>query len=92
MRESYSPDRRLIFEALPEALLEIHSGTMASAILSDTIPCERLSINESVSSQSSSHSTIAQIPANSAHKTAAKIVEHKQKTISQPLGVTASFG
>jgi hypothetical protein len=38
------PGQRLIFEALPEALLEIHTGMMASAILSDTIPCDRLTI------------------------------------------------
>lgn len=38
------PGQRLIFEALPEALLEIHTGMMASAILSDTIPCDRLRI------------------------------------------------
>ncbi|MEO0408164.1 MAG: DUF1830 domain-containing protein [Cyanobacteria bacterium P01_A01_bin.135] len=36
------PGQRLIFEALASALLEIHSGAMASAILSDTIPCSRL--------------------------------------------------
>lgn len=41
------PGQRLVFEALPEALLEIHCGMMASAILSDTIPCTRLCINES---------------------------------------------
>ena len=29
-------------------VLEIHSGMMASAILSDTIPCTRLSINEQI--------------------------------------------
>ena len=40
------PGQRLVFETLPEALLEIHSGMMASAILSDTIPCTRLSVNE----------------------------------------------
>ncbi|MGC1245517.1 MAG: DUF1830 domain-containing protein [Spirulinaceae cyanobacterium] len=40
------PGQRLVFEALPQALLEIHSGKMASAILSDTIPCERLRIDE----------------------------------------------
>jgi hypothetical protein len=32
---------------LPDALLEIHTGMMASAILSDTIPCERLYVNQS---------------------------------------------
>ncbi|MGY6530010.1 MAG: DUF1830 domain-containing protein [Cyanobacterium sp.] len=40
------PGQRLIFEALPEALLEIHSGMMASSILSDTIPCGTLSIQQ----------------------------------------------
>ena len=40
------PGQRLVFETVPQALLEIHSGMMASAILSDTIPCERLSIEE----------------------------------------------
>jgi Domain of unknown function (DUF1830) len=40
------PGQRLVFEALPGALLEIHSGMMASAILSDTIPCERLCVDE----------------------------------------------
>jgi hypothetical protein len=38
------PGQRLIFEALPTAQLEIHCGMMASAILSDTIPCDRLQI------------------------------------------------
>jgi hypothetical protein len=36
------PGQRLMFEAPPEAQLEIHTGMMASAILSDTIPCRRL--------------------------------------------------
>ncbi len=40
------PQQRLVFEAIPQALLEIHSGMMASAILSDTIPCKRLCIEE----------------------------------------------
>lgn len=41
------PGQRLVFEALSEAVLEIHSGMMASAILSDTIPCTRLCVNDS---------------------------------------------
>lgn len=41
------PGQRLVFEALPEAMLEIHTGMMASAILSDTILCDRLFISES---------------------------------------------
>jgi len=40
------PGQRLVFEALPEALLEIHTGMMATAIVSDRIPCVRLSVEE----------------------------------------------
>ncbi|MBE9202434.1 DUF1830 domain-containing protein [Synechocystis salina LEGE 06099] len=39
------PGQRLVFEAVPSAQLEIHTGMMASSIISDTIPCEQLSIN-----------------------------------------------
>lgn len=38
------PGQRLMFEAMPSAILEIHTGMMASAILSDTIPCDRLAL------------------------------------------------
>ena len=40
------PGQRLVFEAMPDAQLEIHTGMMASAILSDNIPCDRLCIDE----------------------------------------------
>lgn len=40
------PGQRLVFESFSAALLEVHTGMMASAILSDTIPCDRLCINE----------------------------------------------
>ncbi|MGD1903334.1 MAG: DUF1830 domain-containing protein [Geitlerinemataceae cyanobacterium] len=39
------PGQRLMFEAPPGAQIEIHSGMMASAILSDTIPCDRLRVD-----------------------------------------------
>jgi hypothetical protein len=39
------PGQQLMFEAVSSAQLEIHCGMMASAILSDTIPCERLRID-----------------------------------------------
>jgi len=52
------PGQRLVFEALPAALLEIHSGMMASAILSDTIPCIRLSVSEEKSEDSLSEKTL----------------------------------
>jgi hypothetical protein len=41
------PGQRLVFEALRDAVLEVHTGMMASAILSDTIPAERLVIGDS---------------------------------------------
>lgn len=41
------PGQRLVFEALSHGILEIHTGMMASAILSDTIPCPRLVMQES---------------------------------------------
>lgn len=40
------PGQRLVFEAPSQSLLEIHTGMMASAILSDRIPCDRLCIRE----------------------------------------------
>lgn len=40
------PGQRLMFETTPLALLEIHTGMMASAILSDKIPCDRLQVEE----------------------------------------------
>lgn len=45
------PGQRLVFEAIPAALLEIHTGMMASAILSDTIPCHRLAVNPEPSAE-----------------------------------------
>ena len=45
------PGQRLMFEALPEAVLEIHTGAVASAILSDKIPCYVLRVIEEVSAE-----------------------------------------
>lgn len=44
------PGQRLLFEALQDAQLEIHTGMMVSAILSDKISCARLCIHEQISS------------------------------------------
>jgi Domain of unknown function (DUF1830) len=41
------PGQHLIFESFEGAHLEIHSGMMASAILSDIIPCIQLRLEES---------------------------------------------
>ena len=40
------PGQRLLFEAIADAQLEIHTGMMASAIISDTILCSSLLIQE----------------------------------------------
>lgn len=44
------PGQRIFFEAQPDAQLEIHTGMMASAILTDKIPCAKLLVNERVRS------------------------------------------
>jgi hypothetical protein len=38
------PGQRLLFEALPDAQLEIHTGVMATAFLSDKILCKHLRV------------------------------------------------
>ena len=40
------PGQRLMFESSIEGQLEIHSGSMASSILEDTVPCNRLRIEQ----------------------------------------------
>ena len=40
------PGQRLMFESPTSGQLEIHSGSMASSILEDTIPCSRLTIEQ----------------------------------------------
>ncbi len=42
------PWQRLLFEALPEAQLEIHTSVAPSEILSDKILCKLLRVNEAV--------------------------------------------
>ncbi|ALF55579.1 hypothetical protein ACX27_26470 [Nostoc piscinale CENA21] len=51
------PGQRLVFEAPVEAQMEIHTGMMASAILSDTIPCDRLALQEPTSSDFNTESS-----------------------------------
>ncbi|MGL5793126.1 MAG: DUF1830 domain-containing protein [Waterburya sp.] len=52
------PGQRLVFEADPNAIVEIHSGMMASAILSDTIPCQRLALQKNEQDQGREKSQI----------------------------------
>jgi hypothetical protein len=42
------PGQHLVFEAFLEAQLEIHTGMMASSILSDCIPCEQILVEPAV--------------------------------------------
>lgn len=53
------PGQRLIFEAVSGAMLEIHTGMMASAILTDTIPCEQLSEHAEEAAAGSSTTSVA---------------------------------
>jgi hypothetical protein len=69
------PGQRLVFEALPDALLEIHTGMMASAILSDTIPCERLSLNDD--SEDGMDAGMISGAKNSDNKEYLEAIEHK---------------
>lgn len=57
------PGQRLVFEALEGASIEIHSGSMASSILSDTIPCERLAIDDGSDDEGDLESSLTQSPA-----------------------------
>ncbi|NJK37921.1 MAG: DUF1830 domain-containing protein [Oscillatoriales cyanobacterium RM1_1_9] len=45
------PGQRLVFEASSLGMLEIHTGNMASAIISDTIPCSRLQVDQEKASE-----------------------------------------
>ena len=42
------PGQRMMFQSWPEAILEIHTGAVASAILSDKIPCYVLRVIEEI--------------------------------------------
>jgi hypothetical protein len=75
------PGQRLVFEALAGALVEIHSGMMASAILSDTIPCTRLAI-ESGDEEDEFEDEVPAVAAI-AVKPELMAVDHKQPSMMQ---------
>lgn len=62
------PGQRLVFEAVAEGILEIHSGMMASAILSDRIPCQRLAIEDSQNTSKKKDLSIPKISEAASHK------------------------
>ncbi|HAO10819.1 MAG TPA: hypothetical protein DCQ51_06520 [Planktothrix sp. UBA8407] len=66
------PGQRLVFEAVPQATLEIHTGSMASAIIADNIPCDRLQIDQQSTSYEDKPLTINSQPRNFASKRTVK--------------------
>ncbi|MBD1828639.1 DUF1830 domain-containing protein [Microcoleus vaginatus GB1-A2] len=79
------PGQRLVFEAMPAAALEIHTGMMASAILSDKIPCDRLQINEGPYSNVNP----SRFREEAQGERTAKAGRPKSREISEPLTVPA---
>ena len=73
------PGQRLVFEALPQALLEIHTGMMASSILSDSIPCTRLCVAQF--NQPTTESVIESLD----NKQPIETIEGKTPVTSEPL-------
>lgn len=53
------PGQKLMFEASIRGQLEVHSGSMASSILEDTIPCIRLTMESADEVSGDEVSTIA---------------------------------
>ncbi|MEH2164999.1 MAG: DUF1830 domain-containing protein [Nostoc sp.] len=58
------PGQRLVFEAPRKGQLEIHTGMMASAILSDKIPCDRLMLDEPSTDEFDTDSSFGKDPIN----------------------------
>ncbi|WP_392480120.1 DUF1830 domain-containing protein [Nostoc sp. C110] len=58
------PGQRLVFEAPRKGQLEIHTGMMASAILSDKIPCDRLMLEETSTNEFDTDSLSGKDPIN----------------------------
>ncbi|HAA31742.1 MAG TPA: hypothetical protein DCE56_33650 [Cyanobacteria bacterium UBA8553] len=81
------PGQRLVFEALPDALLEIHTGMMASAILSDTIPCDRLQVEEN--NNSSAQSIPREVAEVTDNKQPLETFNNKNRLTLEPLALAA---
>ena len=83
------PGQRLVFEALPQALLEIHTGMMASAILSDTVPCTRLQVDQEVNPASSSDAKAVVPPADD-NKLSEETIRHNSPASEARLAVATA--
>jgi hypothetical protein len=83
------PGQRLVFEALPQALLEIHTGMMASAILSDTIPCTRLLVAQDGNPAPSSDAK-AVVPPTDDNKRSEEPISHSSPASKARLAVATA--
>jgi len=89
------PGQRLVFEAMSEALVEIHTGMMASAILSDTIPCDRLCVDEDTDAQPKpvskplAEATVGKPSVETVKKSSVEKVDHKTRLTEDALAVVA---
>ncbi|AKG23727.1 DUF1830 domain-containing protein [Calothrix sp. 336/3] len=81
------PGQRLAFEAPREAQLEIHTGMMASAILSDRIPCDRLAISEPSSDDLDTSSDYVDDPSNK--KQIVQSISPKTGDTTKPLTIAS---
>jgi Domain of unknown function (DUF1830) len=79
------PGQRLVFEAPRAAQLEIHTGMMASAILSDTIPCDRLIFNDPSGNEFQTGSEVGIDPINK--KTMMQSVNTKIEEVTKPFKI-----
>ena len=85
------PGQRLVFEAVSEAMLEIHSGLMASAILSDIIPCDRLCISSDSNDDVKDNASLSSVRADRKHSINANDNKNQESIISlQAVLVSAS--
>ncbi|MEA5599824.1 DUF1830 domain-containing protein [Nostoc sp. UHCC 0252] len=77
------PGQRLVFEAPRKAQLEIHTGMMASAILSDKIPCDRLMLEETDTHEFDTDSLSGKDPINT--KSLVQQINTKTGDTTKPL-------
>ncbi|MEH1967055.1 MULTISPECIES: DUF1830 domain-containing protein [unclassified Nostoc] len=79
------PGQRLVFEAPRKGQMEIHTGMMASAILSDKIPCDRLMLEEPSTYEFDTDSSAGKDPINT--KPMVQQINTKTGDTTKPLQV-----
>ncbi|MEH2242152.1 DUF1830 domain-containing protein [Nostoc sp.] len=81
------PGQRLVFEAPEKGQMEIHTGMMASAILSDNIPCDRLMLDEPSTDEFDTDSSDEKDPFNT--KPMLQQLNTKTEDTTKPLQVAS---